>query len=260
MGQVPAFSSYLVIGDGRVARHFKRYFEFEVLPFFSWSRRHNTEIELLDWVTRASHVLLLINDGAIETFLHENPCLQNRVCVHMSGALSMAGAVSAHPLMTFSDHLYDLAFYRSIPFVIERGHSLQWLLPGLRNPSFDLAPQHRVLYHALCVLTGNFTVLLWEKAFREFADQFDLPKEVLIPYLTQTAKNLAAASAGESVLTGPLVRGDLATIDRHLGVLVDDPFRDVYLAFTTAFQFTTEFQKEAHDEVGTRLSQIEITR
>ncbi len=258
MGQVPAFTSYLVIGDGRVARHFRRYFEFEALPFYPWSRRQNTKNELVNLSEHVSHVLLLISDRAIEPFLHENPYLLDKICVHMSGALSVGGATSVHPLMTFSDTLYELEFYRQIPFVIERdaneNNALQRFLPGLRNPCFGLSTEHRVLYHALCVLAGNFTVLLWEKAFREFAGKFDLPKDVLIPYLMQTVKNLASSTAGDSVLTGPLARADFSTINKHLKVLENDPYHEVYLAFTHAFQ------REVHDEVSARLSQNEVTR
>lgn len=240
MGQVPALSTFLVIGDGRMATHLRRYFDFEGLPYCTWSRRQNSPAELELLARNASHALLLLRDGAIEQFRHENPCLNRLVCVHFSGSLTIDGIHGAHPLMTFSESLYSAEFYRRIPFILEKGAGgLEHLLPGLTNPVFEISREHKALYHALCVLSGNFTVILWEKVFQEMQASFDLPKAALAPYLMQTAANLSAADQGRSVLTGPLVRGDQATIDKHLEVLKSDPFRNVYQAFVQAYQEAT---------------------
>src|SRR5690606_25694883 len=109
------------------------------------------------------------------------------------------------------------------------------LLPGLKNKAYEIDPEQKGLYHALCSLAGNFTVMLWEKAFSDFERRLGLPKEVLTPFLHRTAANLANSSGEKSVLTGPLVRGDQVTIERHLGVLNGDPYREVYAAFVAAY-------------------------
>lgn len=256
MRQVPAFSSYLVIGNGRMAQHFKRYLELEGLPFESWHRSSkgssnlkrseirehfgsHQEAELRRKAENASHILLLISDGAIQEFLQARPYLfqsPSRVCVHFSGALVLQEAPSAHPLMTFSETLYDLETYRQTPFIIEQHQaSFAELLPGFKNPHFAINPDLKGLYHAWCVLTGNFTVILWEKAFRLFEKQFGLPKEALLPYLQQTQRNLATAPTGSSVLTGPLIRNDAKTLEQHQRLLTGDPFRDIYAAFVAAY-------------------------
>lgn len=255
MGQVPAFTSYLVIGDGRVARHFRRYFEFEALPFYQWSRKANSQEELQEFASKASHVLFLISDRAIAPFLEENTFLRSKVCIHMSGALVIEGVPGAHPLMTFSDEFYGHDIYRSIPFVIERGAGgARWLLPKLPNPSFEMPAEDKGLYHAFCVLAGNFTVLLWEKVIFEFEAKFGLPKKVLLPYLRQTAENIARAAPGQTVLTGPLIRGDQETISKNLAALGGDAFEKVYQAFIHAYR------QEVANEVGPRLPQNEVTR
>lgn len=135
--------------------------------------------------------------------------------------------------MTFADELYDLPTYESTPFVLESESplSFQDLLPGLLNPSYRISRVQKSRYHALCVMSGNFTTMLWEHAFQEFSEKFGLPKEVLLPYLHQTASNLAESSPGQSVLTGPLARGDSETIARHLDALGVDSYRSVYEAF-----------------------------
>jgi predicted short-subunit dehydrogenase-like oxidoreductase (DUF2520 family) len=230
MGQVPASSTFLVIGDGRLARHLHRYLLFEKISSQNWNRRQNTIEDLR--ASTASHVLLAISDSALEGFVREHAFLRDRTIVHFSGALSLKEIPSAHPLMTFSDEPYVLETYRTIPFVLERGRGeLARLLPGLKNPTFEIESSQKVLYHSLCVLSGNFTVLLWEKAFAEFSSKLGIPKDALLPYLRQTTENLANAPVGKSVLTGPLARGDRETIARHLAVLKNDPFGPVYQAF-----------------------------
>jgi len=244
MGQVPVFTSYLLIGGGRVARHFARYFDFESIPYSTWSRGKDDESRLRSLAERASHVLLLISDSAIEPFFSSHPFLHAKVAVHVSGALASPLLPSAHPPMTFNNDdpgdPYDLETYRRIPFVLERGRgTMTELLPRLSNPAWSIESAHKTLYHALCVMSGNFTVLLWEKMFAEF-ERLGLPKETALPYLDRIARNLAASPAGHSVLTGPLVRGDRAVIERHLSVLNGDPFEGVYRAFLNAHDFETQ--------------------
>jgi predicted short-subunit dehydrogenase-like oxidoreductase (DUF2520 family) len=226
---------YLVIGDGRLARHLCHYLKLENLPFDQWSRKQ-APIFLKTKADRATHVFIAISDGAIEPFLETHSFLMSRVCVHFSGALFSKVLPGAHPLMTFGPELYELDAYRAIPFVLERGRqTLADLLPDFSNQSFEIEAGSKPLYHALCAMSGNFTVLLWEKVFAKFSTDLGLPQDILYPYLAQVASNLIKAPAGESVLTGPLARADFATIDKHLAALGNDPYADVYRAFVTAY-------------------------
>lgn len=242
MGQVPsasnannAFTSYLILGDGRLSRHFQHYLQFESLAFEIWSRAASQDA-LAEKISRGSHILFAVSDAAIEPlFRAHSKLLANKTCVHFSGALSTPLMPSAHPLMTFGDSLYDRETYLRLPFVTERDRGdLRSLLPGLTNPSFSIAPELKTRYHALCVMSGNFTVLLWEKVFAEFETRLGLPKQILLPYLLQTTENLALSK--QSVLTGPLARGDEATINKHLNELADDAFADVYRSFLNAYR------------------------
>lgn len=236
MRQVPAFTSYLLLGDGRMARHAALYLKFLELPFVTWTRSEGSEA-LVSRAHGVSHVLVLVSDRSIDALLREHPVLREKTCVHFSGSVMTELAVGAHPLMTFTEKPYSLDEYRRIPFVLEKGRGeMTELLPGLPNPSYAIDAKSKAVYHALCVMAGNFTVLLWEKVFSAFSTRFGLPKAVLIPYLERISKNLAEAKPGESVLTGPLVRGDRATIEANLDSLAGDPFADVYRAFVSAHE------------------------
>ncbi len=68
MRQVPRNVSYLLIGNGRVARHFQHYFSLLQLPFVTWQGSESPSL-LREQIRHASHILLLISDDAIDSFI-----------------------------------------------------------------------------------------------------------------------------------------------------------------------------------------------
>jgi len=166
MGQVPAVTSYLLVGGGRVARHFRHYLDLEAIHCTTGIRGEGARA-LQERASKADRVLLLIDDAAIESFHASHDFLEDKVCIHFSGAVCSQAIFGTHPLMPFAGSLYDLGTYRSIPFVIDKGRgTFADLLPGFRNPSFGLDVRNKAIYHALCSMAGNFTALLWEKTLR----------------------------------------------------------------------------------------------
>ena len=86
-------ASYLIIGSGRAAHHFSHYFRLLQLNFQTWNR-HEPWALLQTRLEKATHVLLLISDSALENFFQANHHQFDRIWVHFSGALEIAGMVS----------------------------------------------------------------------------------------------------------------------------------------------------------------------
>jgi predicted short-subunit dehydrogenase-like oxidoreductase (DUF2520 family) len=229
-GQGPHSKSLLLVGAGRLARHFQFYFQHQDLKLETWSRQESL-ITFHDRLQRADRVALAISDSAIATFAEANLKDFKGTILHFSGALDLPGTVAAHPLMSFGNDLYPLDFYQQIHFTLTGAEHLADLLPGLPNPFSILQPQDKGLYHALCVLGGNFPVLLWHKMSSEF-ERLGLPPEAAKVYIKRVADNYL--KSGAAALTGPLQRGDQITIDKNLSALEDDPWGQVYKAFTEA--------------------------
>lgn len=230
MRQVP---NYLLIGNGRVARHFQHYFSLLKLSFNTW-HRHQSLSQLHQHVEASTHILLLINDSAIDELIDKHFQQTPALRIHFSGSLISHHAFGAHPLMTFGDHLYDLKQYQHIPFVLEEDTpAFASLLPGLPNHAVRLPKALKAKYHALCVLSGNFSCLLWQKLFASFEREFKLPSSIAYPYLRQQTQNLL--NDNHSALTGPLVRDDQATIEKNLSALQADPFQEVYQSFVSCY-------------------------
>lgn len=219
---------YGIVGRGRLATHLTRYLQLESQDYCNWHRG------MADRPARtlagASHILLAISDDSLEPFLRQCPELSARTRVHFSGSKVIDGVAGLHPLMTFGPDPYDLETYRSIPFVTESGSlGFRDVFPALPNPSWAIESGLKPLYHALCVMAGNFPALLWNKAYREFEDTLGLPREILGPYLAQTLEN--TLTGGGLALTGPLARGDARTVKQNIAALGDDAYAAVYRAF-----------------------------
>ncbi len=230
MRQVPGFG---VVGDGRLARHLRHYFSLLGLPVQWWSRRSAAGTPP-DVFADSRTVLILIRDDAIVPFLEEWPALRAKRLVHCSGSLVTPLAEGAHPLMTFGDALYDLDTYRGIPFVVDAGATpFTELLPGLPNPNFAIDAADRPYYHALCVMAGTLSTIVWRKLFDELETRLGIPAEAAHPYFCRLAANLLADRT--SPPTGPLSRGDTATMAANLRALEGDPFHAIYSAMVAAY-------------------------
>ena len=219
---------YGIVGRGRVATHIARYLQLESQDFCTWHRDNSAAPE--EALGTATTLLLAISDDALEPFLQANPGLGDKTLVHFSGCKTLQGVTGLHPLTTFGPEPYDLDTYRAIPFVTEMGAAgFSDIFPALENPSWSIPADQKPLYHALCVMAGNFPTLLWAKTIADFENRLGLPREILGPYLRQTLNN--TLGSGSTALTGPLARGDRETARRNLAALDDERFADIYRAF-----------------------------
>ncbi len=223
---------FLLIGSGRLARHLEFYFTQLGLKFSSWSRRQDISA-LQKSAESATHVLLAISDSALQGFVDTHFKNSNKLIVSFSGALTIQGAVTAHPLMSFGPHFYSLKDYEKIHFVLTGAHLLDEILPGLKNPYSVLPSEDRALYHALCVLGGNFPILLWHQMAEGFK-KLGLPEDVYKLYIEKIAENFNKHTS--KALTGPLVRRDFDTIQKNLKALEHSSYRNVYAAFVEAYK------------------------
>jgi 2-dehydropantoate 2-reductase len=224
---------YLIVGSGRLSHHLKFYFSSVGISYLSWSRKDNYSLE--GKLLSADIVLLAISDCAIENFILENKShFKDKTLVHFSGALATDYAVGCHPLMTFTESLYDSSFYQKILFTLDDdGPEFNEIFPLLKNPNIRISKRMKGKYHALCVMANNYTCLLWQKFFDELTNEFGAESKDLEPFLFQTFKNITADY--KSCLTGPLSRNDTTTITKNLSSLDGDAYKQVYKSFVDMY-------------------------
>jgi predicted short-subunit dehydrogenase-like oxidoreductase (DUF2520 family) len=142
---------------------------------------------------------------------------------HVSGATTLgalephARRFSVHPLQTLTTERgpeqLDGAWGAVTGETDEARETATWLAQMLGLRPFLLADADRPLYHAAAVIAGNYLVTLYRTASVLF-DAVGAPPEALVPLMERTIEN-------GFVLTGPIARGDQATIDAHLRALGD---------------------------------------
>ena len=79
---------------------------------------------------------------------------------------------------------------------------------------FAVPETRRAAYHAAAAIASNFLVALEESA-AELAERAGVEdaREILAPLVLRSAANWA--DRGDEALTGPIARGDEATVERH---------------------------------------------
>jgi predicted short-subunit dehydrogenase-like oxidoreductase (DUF2520 family) len=83
---------------------------------------------------------------------------------------------------------------------------------------FEVPEERRAAYHAAASIASNLLVAL-EESSAELLDRIGIEdgRELLAPLVLRTAANWA--ERGSEALTGPIARGDSATVERHLAAL-----------------------------------------
>ena len=118
-------------------------------------------------------------------------------------------------------------------------------------------PFGRAAYHAAAVLASNSLVALLDIG-RELLEQSGIPADesakMLVPLVRGTLANVQSQGLYEG-LTGPVVRGDAGTIERHLGVLKGKP-RQAYVAMMLAVADTAEGSGRTPDDKLKRIRDL----
>ena len=184
---------------------------------------------------------------------------------HLSGATPLSalaaareagvGVFSLHPLQTFPDHETSLD---DIPCAVTADNAATFasavqLAEALGMKPFRLAEKDRAIYHAAASIASNFLIALEEDA-AELLARAGVPdgRRLLTPLIRQTLANWAENGAG--ALTGPILRGDTATVNRHLEALKSSApeMLDLYGALAARTEYVAELSKRQRQrEIGT---------
>jgi len=167
-------------------------------------------------------VLLCVPDGAIAAVARD--VAPGPWVAHVSGATPLAALdpherrFSVHPLQTFTRsrgaEQLDGA-WAAVTAETDDARATGWLLAetlGLRP--FELRDSARTLYHAGAVFASNYIVTLQRAASLLF-EAAGAPPEALEPLMRRTIEN-------GFELTGPISRGDWATVAAHRAAIQHD--------------------------------------
>jgi len=183
----------------------------------------------------AELVFITTPDDVISKVASEVDWHKGQGVLHCSGAHSIdileparqcgANVGSIHPLQTFASINEAVKNLPGSTFALEADEPLlsrlKELASSLSGRCVELKPGDKVLYHTAAVFVSNYLVTLVKLALDLWQD-FGVPAkeatESLLPLLKGTVNNIENIGL-PNCLTGPIARGDLGTIDKHLNAL-----------------------------------------
>jgi predicted short-subunit dehydrogenase-like oxidoreductase (DUF2520 family) len=138
-------------------------------------------------------------------------------------------ALSIHPLQTFADSVMGVRNLPGTVFSVEGSPEViplgEALVADLGGHSFVLSAEQKPLYHAAACVASNYMVTLADTACQIFSAcgfSTDEAFSFLTPLLRGTERNLAALGP-KLALTGPIARGDVRTVGKHLKAIAHLP-------------------------------------
>lgn len=204
--------------------------------------------------------------------------VDGRVICHFSGSLSSdvfngidgknAFGASIHPMLAFRDRFSS---YRQLDhgfFTLEGNpfacRQLEGLLQELGNPYRMIKAQDKARYHLAASVLSNDVAALLDLGFGLLEQCGFTEREALCAASALVRGNVenVLAQGAPSGMTGPILRGDVSTVERHLKVLEGEE-REIYrllgrrlLAMARKRPETTDDKalQEKYDLIGTILA------
>jgi predicted short-subunit dehydrogenase-like oxidoreductase (DUF2520 family) len=183
-------------------------------------------------------LILAVPDGALQSMASQladtGAQLANTVVLHLSGASQVevlaalrghaAALGSLHPLAILTRAMPAANALRGVGFAMDGDpvacRLARRVVRDLGGHPMIIAPGRRTSYHLAASLVANDSLALMHLAIGEMA-RAGIPeadaRQSLAHLLAATARRVASAPV-DTVLTGPVVRGDTDTLERHLEV------------------------------------------
>lgn len=173
--------------------------------------------------------IVALNDAALD-HIEKIPALKNKLVVHTAGAISINALKSCsdtygvlYPLQSlskFSNHIPE------IPFLVDGNnqetlHKILGFAKSLSDKVVEAGDTERLNYHVAAVFVSNFTNHLYALA-EIFCGKERIDFKNLLPLIDEANTRVKEISPFLTQ-TGPAIRDDIFTLNRHLQALASNP-------------------------------------
>lgn len=240
----------ILLGSGNVATHlfqaFSKVSEVEVIQVFSrtLSKDFPESIQTSNYsqILEADVYIISVSDNAIAEVSNQLP-FENRLVVHTSGSTDFEVLNPKnkrgvfYPLQTFSKN--KTVNFTEIPICLETENAEEYqiiakLAKSISNSVHQIDGKQRKALHVSAVFACNFVNHLYEIG-NEICVENNIPFEILQPLIEETAQKIKTLSPA-AAQTGPAVRHDTKTIEKHIDFLTDDNRKELYKILTKSIQ------------------------
>ena len=231
--------SIAIIGSGKAGTYFFENLRAKGFTVSGYSRTAGTAFknleELPGHINNFDLALLCVPDDAIAEVSSSIPVV-NGILAHVSGVTDLSAIDKKHPCPAVFYPPMSLTpeappDITSIPFCIESPlaqaeRKLYELALGMGATAHIINSRERAFLHLGAVLSQNFSNYLYGKTYEILKAQ-NVDFRLLLPLLEQSLERLKFKTPSE-VQTGPAVRGDRATMRKHLEMIEDEELKKVY--------------------------------
>lgn len=250
-----------IIGSGNVGHHLGHRFKekgVDILEVFSRRKSNaaklakslgcHAEHDLRKINATADLYIIAVKDGVIGNVaevLSNNAGMKNKLVVHTSGATPSTllkpffkNYGIFYPLQSFS--ISKEVDFDHIPICIDSSRKsnrvkLLALAKKISLKTYEVNDKQRSVLHVAAVFVNNFSNYLYQIG-QEICDQEKVDFDILKPLILETAKKIQDNDP-KAMQTGPAIRGDQETIDRHLAFLKTFPeWAELYHTMTKMIQ------------------------
>ena len=261
-----------IIGGGKVGCCLAGYLKQELQGITASSEAHSLQLAErfglepctnAELVQRADVLLLTVPDRLIgvvaEQLVREcgdfaatqadggKHTLKGKIFLHCSGSMGLealaplqregAHVGSLHPLQSFAGGATELAgVYMAMDGDEAACAAAQQIATTVGGHPFQVPAAERAAYHAAACICSNYAVAveaLAQGLMSRWLGNEEAAWQALLPLFKGTAANLQSTTSPRTVLTGPIARGDVNTVEKHLAVLPPD-LVDVYCSLGLA--------------------------
>ena len=184
--------------------------------------------------------LIAVNDSVLYD-LNKLLTLPGKLVVHTAGSISKDVLENIsnryailYPLQSLRKELANTNY--AIPFLVdgntdETTTAIETFARSISDHVRIAGDEERLKLHVAAVIVSNFTNHLYALA-ESYCTQENVDFSMLIPLITETANRVVHASPA-IMQTGPAIRNDIFTLDKHLRLLSGYPkLKSLYLKFT----------------------------
>ncbi len=239
----------VILGSGNVGTHLFKAFsnnpEFKIKQWYSRNIKdispYSDFVEITDQLNKlvlADIYILAVSDDSIHD-LSNHLTFTNRLVCHTSGSKSKnelnqknrAGVF--YPLQTFTKEI-EIDFSK-IPICLESSNSedmitLKKISKALGCSYYETDSNQREKLHLAAVFVNNFTNHMYTIA-KDITDKSKIDFSILKPLISETVNKIYKLDPREAQ-TGPAIRGDNKTIDKHLVSLKSEKHKQLYKLIT----------------------------
>jgi len=194
------------------------------------------------------------------------------IVVHTSGIINISSLKSLeikgckigcfHPMQTFPEVTYSSKYFKNIYIGLEGSENiiqiLKQIVCDLNCHPVVIKTNEKIPYHLGGVFASNYLVCLLyvvKKLYEKIGISEQTAIEILKPIISRTLSNIQKKGTVDS-LTGPIVRGDIVSVKKHLNY-IEKNFSEIEDLYIELSRVCIQIIKEKGDVNPDYVYQIE---